>query len=256
MNQHVHRNWLQRYFDDLGPVGSIAMLAIAVFVFFKAFFDAGIDNLTTEILAALLGSILTVMITMLLIKRQGSIEQAHEAAGTNKTKVFEKKLELFREFISIYTRSAMDGFLDPGELGRLEELALSISLFTKDVPIGEREEDLGEQICRFVLQLEMFGLEESLEKIDCSRLDHYLKGMNGEANGARLLTFVEILRLMKMELGIAQSDTVYLDGAELASREYRWAEQLLAYRGYREQPASLTSPADGGGASVLSTADV
>lgn len=211
----------------------IFCLAGAVFVFFKSFFDAGPDGLTTEILAALLGSILTVMITMLVIKRQGSIEQAQELAATSKTKVFEKKLEMFRQFIKCYVESAADGSMTCTELQTLEELALTISLFTKDVPIGSSKTDLGEELCRFVLQLELFGLQMELQEKDFALYDRHF-GNDGDSQSRRMISFLHILRGMKVELGIAQSEEAELDSRALEVRECVWAGKLLDYRGYRE----------------------
>ena len=148
---------VKRFRAEIALLAVIVVMAVSTFFFFKGFFDHDLDGYTVEILAALLGSIFTVMITMLLIRHQGTIERSLQTAATSKNIVFDRKLELFKEFISVYTNSAADGKLQESELAKLEELALTISLFTRDVPIGFGREDLGEEICRFVLQLELFG---------------------------------------------------------------------------------------------------
>ena len=51
--------WFRRHRDEIGLALLIALLATFVFVFFKTFFDTRPDDLTIEILAALLGSIVT-----------------------------------------------------------------------------------------------------------------------------------------------------------------------------------------------------
>lgn len=228
-------NWLKRYRDDAALVILIIGLAAAVFVFFKVFFDAGIDDLTTEILAALLGSILTVMITMLLLKRQGSIEQAHEAAAASKTKIFEKKLELFRDFTRMYVKAASDGTLTPAELMSLEELALTISLFTSKSGDEGFEKDLGEEICRFVLQLEMLGIRESMSPEELTR-DLRAAYANGQVvphatEEVAPVAFREILRLMKVELGVVDSTREHAHARDTDG--CRWAHTLLGYRDYQ-----------------------
>ncbi|EGV18786.1 hypothetical protein [Thiocapsa marina] len=229
----VPYKWIIRHRDDLLMALSIMLLAIAVFVFFKTFFDANIDPLATEILAALLGTILTVLITMLLIKRQGTIEQAQEAAATNKTHIFERKLELFREFIACYTRSALDGRLDADELGRLEELALTITLFVRydaNTPPGE---DLGEQLCKFILELEVFGLDPSSTEMDPQLLARYFPSHDGLRAAADMVSFVDILQLMKAELGLEMTDEAVDDPFRQRPNQNYWAEKLLCYRDYQ-----------------------
>jgi hypothetical protein len=224
--------WTRRHRDDVILALLILVLAIAVFIFFKTFFDTNPGGFTTEILAAFLGSTLTVMITMLLIKRQGSIEQAREAAVTSKTLIFEKKLELFRQFIATYVGSAIDGTLSVDELEELEELALTISLFSHDMSLEETTLNLGEEASRFVLQLQVFGLQDQLTPADVDRFDRYLRDRHALTR-RELMPFARVLQGMKLELGVVGSDedTTPPTGCP-------WAERLLAYRGYR-QPSAM-----------------
>lgn len=201
------------------------VLAIAVFVFFKSFFDSGPNGFTVEILAALLGCIMTVIITMMLIRRQGSIEQARDAAAVNKTRIFEKKLDLFREFISAYVRSAFDSELEMEELEKLEELALTISLFTRESD-GDDAEELSDLICRFVLQLELFGIRGELREEDIEVYDRHFPNESGSERD--LLRFDRVLDHMKMELGVS---TVGVDHDDRPGdcRDHPWIQSLLDY---------------------------
>jgi len=212
----------------------IVIMSASTFFFFKSFFDStAIDGFTIEILAALLGTIFTVMITMLLIRHQGTVERSLKLAATSKNIVFERKLELFKEFISVYTKSAADGKLSQKELGRLEELALTISLFTRDVPVGPGREDLGEEVCRFVLQLELFGLREALQESEHQLYDRTLAYPDQEKSPERrLMSLVDILRLMRIDLGVAQSDDDEVDEELSDLEQYEWTRRLLRYRGH------------------------
>lgn len=202
---------IRRYRNEVILVFLILLMGLGVFLFFKSFFDTSPSNLAVEILAALLGSIITVMITMLLIRQQGTFEQAHETASENKTKIFEKKLELFRDFISHYVKCALDGRLEVHELAELEERALTISLLTNKIPM-EGYGNLGQDLCRFVLELQEKGLPKE-----------------GEIDRIR---FVDIMKLMKIELGVAQqADPEDVEDEE--SNEYPWTQKLLSYRAYR-----------------------
>lgn len=232
----------QRVQPETALLVIIVIMAASTFFFFKSFFDyEAIDDYTIEILAALLGTIFTVMITMLLIRHQGTVERSLRMAATSKNIVFERKLELFKEFISVYTKSAADGKLNQEELGRLEELALTISLFTRDVPIGPGREDLGEEICRFVLQLELFGLREDLQPADYELYDRSIAYPNQPAQERQLMSLVDILRLMRIELGVAQSDNDEVD-EELADLEqYEWTRRLLRFRGHFGEEAKQSA---------------
>ena len=204
---------IRRYGNEVVLVILILLMGLGVFLFFKSFFDSSPSNLAIEILAALLGSIITVMITMLLIRQQGTFEQAQETAAANKTKIFEKKLELFRDFISHYVKCAVDGRLEARELAELEERALTISLLTNRIPKeGHKNLNLGPELCRFVLQLEKHELRE--------------------AGGRDQVRFIDIMKLMKIELGVAQHADPE-DAEDETSEEYHWAQELLNYRGYR-----------------------
>lgn len=234
MANHGKPRWLRIRRDEVGLVILVPLLASSVFIFFKSFFDTRPDDLTIEILAAMLGSIVTVIITMMLIKRQGSIEQAHQAAATSKTTVFEKKLVLFRDFIRRYVQAASDAVLDLDELAELEEIALTISLFTKDVAVGKREIDLGEELCRFVLQLQIFGLETDLPPDQHELFTKFLSTAHDDGAEPQLMSFVHILRLMKIELGIAQTGSPHdLNLVRHLELEYEWAMKLLNYREHR-----------------------
>lgn len=229
--------WTRRHRDDITLTLLILVLSGAVFIFFKTFFDTNPGGFTTEILAAFLGSTLTVMITMLLIKRQGSIEQAREAAVTSKTLIFEKKLELFRQFIATYVGSAIDGELAMDELEELEELALTISLFSHDTTVNGTSLNLGEEASRFVLQLQVFGLQDQLTPEDFARFDRYLRDSH-ELTRRELLSFTRILQGMKLELGVVNMED---DSGALLPTGCPWAERLLAYRDYRQQTVTVTN---------------
>ena len=203
-----------------------------IFFFFKGFFDVKPSDFTIEILAALMGSIITVLITMLLIRRQGNIRQAQAAASASLTKVFETKLGLYREFIAKYICAALDGHLDTDELGKLEELALTVALLSRRVSASDRDSDLGRVICGFVLQLQLFGLAKEVPESMHEVYDRHFRENVAEDGSRRLYTVVDIIKLMKLELGTAQS--IEYSKQELEDKsEFQWCEELLDYRDYR-----------------------
>lgn len=211
---------------DLLLLLTIAVIAISVYLFFKTLFGLELGMLTLEIMAAMLGAILTVMITMLLIRQQGTVQRAHEAAAVNTTKIFEKKLELFNRFLSLYSGAAKDGILDRDELVKMKELALTISLFTKPVDIkgnakNENEpmtKDLGEELCRYVFQLQKYGkFYTHMTDEEKAEVKKYFNG-----HGCEGQSIVDILRLMKAELDVAQMS----DDDE---SEQEWTTKLMEF---------------------------
>ena len=209
------RKRIRRYRNEAILVFLIILMGLGVFLFFKSFFETSPSNLAIEILAALLGSIITVMITMLLLRQQGTFEKAQETAATNKTAIFEKKLELFRDFISYYVKCATDGKMEIEELAALEERALTISLLTTKIRLKDQEYNLGEKICRFVLQLQKHGIRDRRKQ---------------------KVQFVDIMKLMKIELGVAQqADPDDVEEGDEKSSEYESAQELLDFRGYRHK---------------------
>ena len=241
-NAQMKRKFYLRYRYEIKMIITILVLASGVFLFFKSFFDLGPNNLTTEILAALLGSILTVMITMLLIRQQGTVEQAYEAAVASKTKIFEEKLSLFKQFIQKYVKFAADGKLDKRQLAELEELAIIISLFTRKITIDDEKKahDLGEMLCKFVLQLQFCGIVDSnnkqqLENKESELFQNYAKFMRylnkPVLSPPEFLSFAKILRMMEAELGVDKLDIV----ESKDDVPNKMAKKLLAYREYQNR---------------------
>lgn len=209
------------------------ILCGGIFLFFKGFFDVKPSDFTIEILAALMGSIITVLITMLLIRRQGNIRQVQAAASASMTKVFETKLGLYREFIAEYICAALDGHLDADELGKLEELALTVTLLSRKASLNERDSDLGRVICGFVLQLQLFGLAKEVPESKYHLYDRHFGENVAENESRRLYSVVDIIKLMKIELGTAQA--IEYSKQELEDKsEFDWCEELLDYRDYRD----------------------
>ncbi|MCY4560673.1 MAG: hypothetical protein OXF79_30780 [Chloroflexi bacterium] len=243
-----------KYKGEVTLLALVLLVGSGVFMFFKSFFDNDISNLTTEILAALLGSIITVIITMLLIRQQGTVEQVQETTAASKTIVFQEKLKLFREFIEVYTKSSLDGKLSREELENLEVLAMTISILARRIPIrsseptvdreGEKFVDLSKGLGRFVLQLQLFGLDtKGVQLVGDKRQLHqeyFGEYQEGEYRhlafqDKELLSIEDILAMMKTELVMAQWDSLEMDDDLLEGTRYSEVRKLLTYRDYRDQ---------------------
>ncbi len=203
------------------PITVVVALCIGTFVFFRLFFVHNPSTLTIEILAAILGTILTVTITAMMIKRQGEVSNAYKQAAVHKTKVFEKKLELYHEFIDFYAKANIDGILEQEELATLEYFSLRIFLFTNhDVCC------LGEKICQFVYQLQL--LREPLNEQNEKQKEELLRKLQETpklSEVQKLVSFSDVLKAMRQDLGIFQKEKI--------GNAYPCLEALIKYRNYR-----------------------
>lgn len=213
---------------DLMLLLTVVVVAVSVYLFFKTIFGLQLGTWIPEIMAAMLGAILTVMITMVLIRQQGTVQRAQEAAAVNMTKIFEKKLELFNKFLKLYSKAAEDGKIEREELVAMRELALTISLFTKPVAIDAgapaasdakpalEKKDLGEELCRYVLQLHTYRkFHAQMTEKD---IEDAKEKLGGEAQ-----SIADILRLMKAELNVAQ-----LSGEDDVEQQ-EWTKKLMEF---------------------------
>jgi hypothetical protein len=215
----------------LVPPLLIFLIGVGVFAFFRSFFATQLTPFSTEILAAVLGATLTVLITTMLLDRQSTTESLNQELESIAIAKFERMLELFRSFIQTYVKTAADEELSESELEKLEELALTIALLTEEQDDeSEPSDNVGEDVCRFVLQLQLFGLAPEIE--DERDLDLYRRHLArpDESVGIgplALPSFVCILNGMRLAL-LVTTDEEGPMGPDC------FAQRLLDYRGYRQ----------------------
>lgn len=221
-------------------IGVLA-IAIAVFLFFKFFFDQNPNSLVTEILAATLGALLTVLITTMLLEKQSQLQFSNDSLQAAENVKFEARLELYRQFIAYYTNAATDGVLCKDELMRLEELALTISLLSDDDSVEAVHGDLpklGELVCQFVLQLQLYGLKAEYTDEDHENWQAFLHEREIDIAGddtftGDLLLPCDVLSSMRWSLGQHDEVTIGRDS---------YAQLLLNYRDYRADDMSGREP--------------
>lgn len=102
----------------------VMLLAAAVFLFFKAFFDHQISNYATEILSAFLGTILTIIITAILLSAQSAAEEKKEKS----LGIFQAKLNLYLEFVTFLNKILRDDKVDGAELRDIRDWVTKIAL--------------------------------------------------------------------------------------------------------------------------------
>jgi len=102
----------------------VIAIPIAVFAFFKLFSIEKFPPFANEILAALLGSVMTIAITAVLLRYQTSSEVGRDKSVA----VFQEKLKIYEGFCAAQTEIAADGRIKEGEEQTLRLWAMRLSL--------------------------------------------------------------------------------------------------------------------------------
>jgi len=93
----------------------ILLSGVSVYLFFKSFFDVHVEGYSLEIVAALLGSVFTAIITGALLFQQSRSEEVRE----RNVEVFRVKIRLYEQLIEVVDRVLKDGKVTAAELNEL-----------------------------------------------------------------------------------------------------------------------------------------
>lgn len=102
----------------------VIAVAVSVFLFFRAFSLQDFPPFAKEVLAALLGSVLTVTITAVLLRYQ----TASEINRDKSVAVFQEKLKMYEGFCSALSKMAQNGTLSGDDEQTLRLWAMRLSL--------------------------------------------------------------------------------------------------------------------------------
>lgn len=102
----------------------VIAVAVSVFIFFRAFSVQDFPPFAKEVLAALLGSVLTITITAVLLRYQ----TASEINRDKSVAVFQEKLKMYEGFCSVLSKIAQTGALSDDDEQTLRLWAMRLSL--------------------------------------------------------------------------------------------------------------------------------
>lgn len=122
----------------------VVAVAVSVFVFFRAFSIQEFPPFAKEVLAALLGSVLTVTITAVLLRYQ----TASEINRDKSVAVFQEKLKMYEGFCSALSKIAQSG-AQTGTLGPDDEQTLRLWAMRLSLVSGE---EVSKAIDHFFMQ--------------------------------------------------------------------------------------------------------
>lgn len=108
---------MKKYLNLMILIGLCLGLSIAVFLFFKAFSQAPVNafkdnSYTTEIMAAFLGTVFTIIITAILLRTQSVMEESKEKS----VGIFQAKLDMYKNFMDFLNSIIDDSIIDDKEL--------------------------------------------------------------------------------------------------------------------------------------------
>jgi hypothetical protein len=124
--RHRKRNLgVRKMMSRTGPLLLIIVaVSISVFLFFRTFSVHDFPPFAKEVMAALLGSVLTITITAVLLRYQTTSEMNRDKSVA----VFQEKLKMYEGFCSLLSEIARDGRLKEDEEQALRPWAMRLSL--------------------------------------------------------------------------------------------------------------------------------
>ncbi|MGI9475977.1 MAG: hypothetical protein ACR2PI_04680 [Hyphomicrobiaceae bacterium] len=102
----------------------IVVVCVSVFIFFRTFSVEDFPPFAKEIMAAMLGSVITVAITVLLLRYQTTSEVNRDKSIA----VFQEKLRIYEGFSEFLCQISQDGRVDEQEERALRHWAMKLSL--------------------------------------------------------------------------------------------------------------------------------
>ncbi len=179
-------------FAGLATVG----VAITVFLLWRTSDQIHLPNVAKEVIAAMFGSVITIMITATLLRAQSN----NEVARDKSVGVFNAKLRLYNEFCEFLNGIAYDERVDEDEQKALQLWAMKLSLISG--------ENVSDSLDHFFRQSHKFGklLFDDLTEAEKRDLEvwHKQKPRKGvKCKSARdcFISIGELVSMLKHDLG-------------------------------------------------------
>jgi hypothetical protein len=153
----------------------VIAIPIALFAFFKLFSLQEFPPFAKEILAALLGAVMTIAITAVLLRYQTSSEIDRD----KNVAVFQEKLRIYEGFCAALCEIAIDGRIKEGEEQTLRLWAMRLSL------VSGRE--VSDAIDQFFMQTHRYRTlhYELLSQPQCEDLLSWHRAIYGKSRAVR-----------------------------------------------------------------------
>ena len=110
---------------------SIAVIAIAVYIGFEPLISNVPDGVAKSVISSSFGAIFVIILTMYLLNKQTEIEQESKKSE----RVFDEKVQLFREIMGITRDMLLDGTISKEEINKLPFPLIRLQMLANDETI-------------------------------------------------------------------------------------------------------------------------
>ena len=110
---------------------SISIIAIAVYFGFEPLINNVPDGIAQQVISSSFGAIFVIILTMYLLNKQTEIEQESKKSE----KVFDEKVQLFKEIMTITRDMLLDGKISKEEINRLPFPLIRLQMLADDETI-------------------------------------------------------------------------------------------------------------------------
>ena len=110
---------------------SIAVIAVAVYIGFEPLISNVPDGVAKSVISSSFGAIFVIILTMYLLNKQTEIEQESKKSE----RVFDEKVQLFREIMDITRDMLLDGAISKEEINKLPFPLIRLQMLANDETI-------------------------------------------------------------------------------------------------------------------------
>tara|TARA_B100000123_G_C25711572_1_gene420217 strand:- start:284 stop:1255 length:972 start_codon:yes stop_codon:yes gene_type:complete len=110
---------------------SIAVIAVAVYIGFEPLISNVPDGVAKSVISSSFGAIFVIILTMYLLNKQTEIEQESKKSE----RVFDEKVQLFREIMDITRDMLLDGTISKEEINKLPFPLIRLQMLANDETI-------------------------------------------------------------------------------------------------------------------------
>jgi hypothetical protein len=180
--------------QTLTTILGILLIGIAGYFGFKPLFEYYQKGVIKEFLAAVFGTIFTIVLTMFLLNKQTEIEEEN-AQGQ---KIFEEKINLYKDIIALVRDVFEDGKLSVADVRKLEFMLVNLQMVSSDETM--------EIFMNFYEELNSIFQDGSDEDSNNAIKEDFSVEVSNEKEFAILEKMLLFAARCRFELGLSQSE--------------------------------------------------
>ncbi len=176
---------------ELRLISILLLFIVIVFIVFQTLLDTmELPTFAINFVICILGSVITIALMLILLQFQMRSEQEKDFKG----RLFERKLDLYREFLVLVFSIDDDNIIDQSEITEVENKVGELSLVASSSLI---------QTCAtFVVQLKSYGVMYT-RSMTQMQSEHYSNNMGSVSDFVSLDNLVQAIRL---DLSVVEGD--------------------------------------------------